>query len=352
MPILDQLAPDIAARMAAARVPGLAIALVRDGAVAEARGFGVTSVEDGGLPVTPQTLFQIGSTTKPLTGTLVMRLVAAGLLDLDRPLTDYPPGYALSEPGAAERVTLRRLLSHTAGLPWDQITPTRLYGRRDPGGLADYVRDELPTRPLVASPGTRWEYSNPGINLAAHLAEVATGRRYADLIAEYVAAPLGMARTGFDPAVALTYPAALPHDLTPEGTLIPWHRAPDNTAQYPSAFAYSTALDLANFALLHFQAGRFAAEQLLPPELIAAMHAPQAACSVDPFTHYGLAFFLGDYQGHRVVAHPGGIATHTSQFVLLPDDGLAAILLCNRGDDFGQHGGELIAAMLGALLTA
>ena len=140
MPILDRLAPDIAARMAEARVPGLAIALVRAGAVAEARGFGVTSVEDGGLPVTPQTLFQIGSTTKPLTGTMVVRLVAAGLLELDRPVSAYLPTLRLAEPGAAERVTLRMLLSHTAGLPWDQITPTRLHGRRDPAGLADYVR--------------------------------------------------------------------------------------------------------------------------------------------------------------------------------------------------------------------
>jgi CubicO group peptidase (beta-lactamase class C family) len=355
MSILDRLAPDIAARMAEARVPGLAIALVRDGAVAEARGFGVTSVEDGGLPVTPQTLFQIGSVTKPLTGTMVMRLVAAGLLDLDRPVSEYLPGLRLATPGAAERVTLRLLLSHTAGLPWDQITPTRLHGRRDPAGLADYVRDELPTRPLVAPPGTRWEYSNPGINLAAHLAEVVTGRAYPELIAEQITAPLGMARTTFDPAVALTYPAALSHDLTEEGTLVARHRVPDNTAQYPAAFAHSTALDLANFALLHLQSGRFGHAQLLPPDLVATMHAPQADVAVDPsggtFTAYGLGFFHGSFRGRRVVGHPGGIGTIASRFLLLPDDGLAAILLFNRADGFESHAAALVDAMLGALLT-
>lgn len=351
MALLNRLAPDIAARMDAARVPGLAIALVRGGAVAGARGFGVTSVEDGGLPVTPRTLFQIGSITKSLTGTLVLRLVAAGLLDLDRPVTAYLPDLTLAAPGAAGRVTLRLLLSHTAGLPWDQITPTRLHGRRDPGGLADFVRDELPTRPLVAPPGTRWEYSNPGISLAARVAEVVTGRDYAALIAEQIAAPLGMARTTFDPAVALTYPVALSHDLAPDGALVARHRAPDNTAQYPAAFAYSTALDLANFALLHLQAGRFGTDQLLPPALVAAMHAPQVACTLPPYTHYGLTFFLRDYRGHRIVGHPGGIATHGSRCVLLPDDGHAVILLYNRGDDFDAHADAIVEAACDALLA-
>src|SRR5438093_8086977 len=106
----------IADAMGAAGVPGLALAVVQGDEVVYARGFGVTSVEDGGLPVTPQTLFRIGSTTKPLTGTAVMRLVEAGQLDLDRPVRDRLDWFALSEPGA-ERVTLRMLMSHTAGLP-------------------------------------------------------------------------------------------------------------------------------------------------------------------------------------------------------------------------------------------
>src|SRR4051794_30959241 len=117
--------------MAAASVPGLALAAVHHGEVAYARGFGVTSVEDGGIPVTPQTLFQIGSTTKPLTGTMLLRLVERSDLDLDRPVQTWMPDFTLSEPKAAERVTLRMLLSHTAGLPWDQISPTRLFGPRD-----------------------------------------------------------------------------------------------------------------------------------------------------------------------------------------------------------------------------
>ncbi|MFN8537359.1 MAG: serine hydrolase domain-containing protein [Thermomicrobiales bacterium] len=288
------------------------------GALAEARGFGVTSADDSGLPVTPQTLFQIGSTTKPLTGTLVMRLVAAGLLDLGRPVIEYLPTFRLAEPGAAERVTLRLLLSHTAGLPWDQITPTRLHGRRDPAGLpttcaTNSRRARSSRRPApagsTATPASTSPRTSPKLSPAAPT----------PTIAEYITAPLGMARTTFDPAVALTYPAALSHDLTADGTLIPRHRAPDNTAQYPSAFAHSTVLDLANFALLHLQSGRFGDAQLLPPDLAAAMHAPQADCGLDPANgpsaSYGLTFFLTTILGRRCVGHPGGVFISPAGFL-------------------------------------
>ena len=113
--------------------PGVALAIVTGDTVSHARGFGVTSVEAGGQPVTERTLFQIGSVTKPLTGTLVMRLVERGLLDLDVPIRRWLPDVEFEAPGLADIITLRMLLTHTAGLPWNQISPTRVYGRRDPG---------------------------------------------------------------------------------------------------------------------------------------------------------------------------------------------------------------------------
>src|SRR5581483_7052762 len=101
--------------MQTAHVPGLALAIVKNQEILYARGFGVTSVEDSGMPVTPQTLFRIGSVTKPLTGTMIMRLVDEGKLELDSPVRAYLPWFTLSEPGAAERVTLRMLLCHMSG---------------------------------------------------------------------------------------------------------------------------------------------------------------------------------------------------------------------------------------------
>jgi CubicO group peptidase (beta-lactamase class C family) len=116
-----QLEQGIEAKMHESHIPGLALAIVQEHKLIYARGFGVTSVEGGGIPVTPETLFRIGSITKPLTGTAIMRLVEAGKLDLDIPVKAYIGWFRLSDPEATEHVTLRMLLSHTSGLPTDVL---------------------------------------------------------------------------------------------------------------------------------------------------------------------------------------------------------------------------------------
>src|SRR5215472_3326256 len=125
---LYTLERSITKHMDAAQVPGLALAIVREQEILYARGFGMTSVEDGGMPVTPQTLFRIGSTTKSLTGTALLRLVEAGMLDLDRPLKEYIDWLTFNEPNGAEKISSCMLLSHTSGRPTD----TPLQDRRDP----------------------------------------------------------------------------------------------------------------------------------------------------------------------------------------------------------------------------
>ncbi|HEU5376900.1 MAG TPA: serine hydrolase domain-containing protein, partial [Ktedonobacteraceae bacterium] len=114
-----ELEERIEQQMKDAHVPGLALAIVLGTEIIYAKGFGVTSIEDNGVAVTPKTLFRIGSVTKPLTGTAIMCLVEAGLLDLDQPVRTYIPWFSLSEAEASERVTLRMLMSHTSGLPTD-----------------------------------------------------------------------------------------------------------------------------------------------------------------------------------------------------------------------------------------
>jgi CubicO group peptidase (beta-lactamase class C family) len=114
-----QLDECIEEHMKQATVPAVALAVVNKEEILYARGFGLTSVEEGGAPVSPRTLFRIGSVTKPLVGTAVMRLVENGHLDLDQPLNEYIKWLRFSEPQAEERITLRMLLSHTSGLPAD-----------------------------------------------------------------------------------------------------------------------------------------------------------------------------------------------------------------------------------------
>jgi CubicO group peptidase (beta-lactamase class C family) len=322
---IEQLERCVADVMRTSSIPGLALAIVSDQAVIYAQGFGVTSLEDGGLPVTPQTLFRIGSTTKPMTGTAAMRLVEQGQLDLDVPIKSYIDWFAMRDPGAADRVTLRMLLSHTSGLPTDW----EFQGQHDPSGLAAHVRHDIPRYPLVAPPGAQFEYSNVGTNLAGYLIELVSGTSFAQAMRELVFDPLEMSRTTFDPTVAMTYPLAQGHVADHAGTLRVFHQYADHTAHYPAGFAISTVLDMANFAMMHLNSGRFRDRQILHPESVSLMQMAHSAFPKPEGEGYGFAFMIERYKGARLVGHSGSIPYFHSRFYMAPDAGVAVIAVAN-----------------------
>ncbi|HLJ33010.1 MAG TPA: serine hydrolase domain-containing protein, partial [Ktedonobacteraceae bacterium] len=249
-----------------------------------------------------------------------------GKLDLDTPVKAYIEWFRLSDPDATERVTLRMLLSHTSGLPTDG----QHFGSRDPRGLEISVREQIPEYVLLAPPNTVMSYSNPGLNLAGYLIEVASGKHYADFMQEAVFDPLQMLRTTFDPTKAMTYPLAQSHDLDRDGILHVQHQYADNVAHYPSGFAISSVMDLANFAIMHTQQGVFQGQQMLCPESVREMHRPQALLYTPDDDAYGLTFFLKTYKGLQQVWHDGGISTFGSRLALLPEKGIAVIMTFNR----------------------
>jgi CubicO group peptidase (beta-lactamase class C family) len=321
-----KLEQGIEEQLKATHVPGLALAIVKGQEVLYARGFGVTSVEDGGLAVTPQTLFRIGSVTKPLTGTMIMRLVEQGKLDLDKPVKEYIDGFTLSEPGAEDQVTLRMLLSHTSGLP----TRYRPFGPRNPEALEKHVREEISHYRFVAQPGKLYSYSNPGINLAGYVAQVAGGLPYTELMQSQVFEQLEMKRTTFDPLVAMTYPVAQSHDPQPDGTMQVEHQFGENAANHPSGYAMSTVVDLANFAMMHMNQGRLKDKQILSPEGVMEMHTPQSQSYTVSGSGYGITFMIYSYKGLRLVGHDGDSNTFLCKFVMVPDAQVAIIMMVNR----------------------
>lgn len=309
-----------------ADVPGVALAIVQGQHVVYAGGFGSTAIEDSCLPVSPHTLFRIASTTKPLTGTAAMHLVEQGKLNLDTPIRNYVPWLNFSRKGAAEQITLRLLLSHRSGLP----TEYQRNGNRDPTGLEAYVREEIPALPLLAPPGTEWHYSNPGINLAGYVVEAVCGRYFSEAMEELIFAPLQMSRTTFELAVAMTYPLAQAHHLNEQGQWSVLHRFWDRAAGNPSGGAFSTVLDMARFAVLHLNQGRFEGRQLLSSASIREMHTPQSNLVTSTGKQYGLTFFVERYKGMQRIEHWGGCDSFSSRFVLAPEAGLAVIVLHNR----------------------
>lgn len=332
--------------MRAHHVPGLAVAAVQGGEMVYARGFGVASVETG-QPVTADTLFRIGSITKSLTATAVMRLVQEGRLDLDRPVGDYVSGLRFSDEQAGPRITLRRLLSHSAGLPTDHNP----YGPRHPGALAEYVLNDVPRYRFVAPPGKLYAYSNPGPRIAGHVLQVVGGRPYTDMMRRLVLEPLGMDRTTFDPTVAMTYPLAQAHDLDPDdGVLRVRHRYADDASGYPSGFAISTVLDLCRFARMQLAGGRLDGRQVLSPQSAAEMQAEQVDRLTTAGGGYGLGLALDSYRGLRRASHNGSIGTFGSRIALLPAAGVAVVLLANRAAGFWGTLEHIVDALLDDLL--
>ena len=302
---LYTLEKSITRHMDVAQVPGLALAIVKEQEILYARGFGMTSVEDGGVPVTPQTLFRIGSTTKSLTGTALLRLVEAGLLDLDLPLSNYIHWLIFSDPAAASQITLRMLLSHTSGLPTD----VPLQDRRHSSGLEVFIREELPHCPLVARPGKLFAYSNLGLIVAGFLAQYVCEKPFTQVMQEQVFTPLEMHRTTFDPLVALTYPLAQAHVVGNKGRLSVEHRFLEDTANYPASFAMSTVLDMANFALMHLNNGLFRERVFLQPDTILRMQQPHTYLFTRKDLAYGLTFSLDSYHGQPLIGHDGAISS-------------------------------------------
>lgn len=324
---LEKLEQNIKAQMKANQVPGLAHLIMHNHEVIYAGGFGVTSVEDGGTPVTTQTLFRIGSTTKPLVGTAIMRLVESGKLDLDSPIKNYISWFSLSEEGAAECVTLRMLMSHTAGLPND----SQAFGECYAGALEAYVREKVSRYRLIAPPGKLFSYSNPSLVVVGYCAEVVSGKPFTELMQELVFEPLKMQRTTFEPTVAMTYPLAQAHSFKEEDeTLIVEHRFADNCGEYPSGFAMSTVFDLANFATMQMNQGNFLDKKVLSPESVGEMQKIQADYYVDINAGYGLTFYIRSYNGKRLISHGGELGNFQCHFSMIPDTGTAIIMLHNR----------------------
>lgn len=342
---IDAFEHQIAERMAATPTVGFAIAIVQGDEVRYARGFGMTSVEEGGVPVTPQTLFCIGSVTKTLTAAAIMRLIDRGVLDLDTAVSRYVPWLTFSRPEYADGVTLRRLLSHTSGL----IGTGGEFGPRDPSGLEAFMRERIPTAAFFAPPGTVHYYSNYGLSLAGYVAEMATETPYPDLMRDLVFAPLAMRRSTFDRTVAMTYPCALPHMEDDAGVLRVIHRVPDFAGGNPSGFALSTVLDLANVAIMHLNEGRFGGYAYLPPALVAAMRRPEARLYTAAEGGYGLAFASALYKGIRRVGHDGTLSSYACRLLMAPAERVAVVAVSNY-DFIGSGIIPLVDQVFDALL--
>ena len=263
--------------MASGQVPGAAVGIVKDGELVYAKGFGVTELGSD-EPVTPDSIFHMGSVAKTPTAMAIMQLVEAGKIDLDAPLTKYLPYFTLADPDLGE-VTIRRLLSHTAGMP-DPIDWLAEYQdenlRSDEAALDDYVRS-LSDQSLTYRPGEDWSYSNTGFDILGDVVAKVSGQAFEDYLQANVLTPLGMENSSYllsdvDPAKL-----AAPHMYDENGNAKTLDFYPYTRAHAPSGAFYSNVNDMARFAIANMNQGELDGTQVLPASAYDEMWAPQAA---------------------------------------------------------------------------
>ena len=317
-------------------VPGVSIALIRDGKIAWTRGYGVAY--EGGPAVTPDTLFQAASISKPVTAMAALRLTERGQLDLDADintvLTSWklPPGPGTGNTSA----TVRQLLSHTAGT---SVSGFPGYAAGKPVPTLVQVLDGAPpanTQPvrIVTVPGSAWRYSGGGYSVVQQALIDRTRQPFEALLLETVLKPAGMQDSRFAQPLppALLARAALPHDEAGK----PYAGGPYTYPELAAAGLWTTPADLARFAL-DLQRSVKGGKGVLSPQMARTMTAP-----VD--NRYGLGLQIEGEGQTLSFAHGGSNMGYQNTLFAYANRGDGAVVMTN-----GANGGELAGSVLRAL---
>ncbi len=309
------------------KIPGLAIAIARDSQVVWSKGYGFRDVEHQ-LPVTPRTLFAIGSITKSFTASLLGMLADSGKLDWDQPVREYLPDFRLQDPIAAEHMTARDLVTHRSGLP-----------RHDALWYATgFSREELYQRLRYLEPNkefrSTWQYQNLMFMTAGYLAGRLAGTSWEDLVQRRLLQPLGMTRS--DVSVTVSQKSddyALPYTLVNDSVKVVPFRNID--AIGPAGAINSDVEEMIRYVQFHINQGAYGGRQLLSPANALQIQTPQLVMPGTPqydeqgFNAYGMGLVLSTYRGEMLAQHGGGIDGFISLLSFLPRKKIGVIVLTN-----------------------
>jgi CubicO group peptidase (beta-lactamase class C family) len=324
--LFRELDAKIEAGMARYHIPGVAIGVLYQGEE-YVRGYGVTNV-DAPQPVDGDTLFRIASTTKTFTGTVVMRLVEQGKLDLSAPVRHYLPDFRVEDEEASAQVTLRQCLNHSAGWVGDDEAD---FGRGD-DSLARYV-DSMRKLPQLTPPGTQFAYCNTALDTAGRIIEVVTGQPYEEAVRALLLDPLELSRTRYFADELAGYSIAGCHSVVDDRAVFSpelWY-LPRNG--HPDGGLISSAREQLQYARFHMGDGRAAdGTQLLTPVSLQAMRADPGPSGtlVAELDGFGVTFGLRrTAEGVRVAMHGGSWAGQYSGFFFVPERDFAMTMLTN-----------------------
>jgi CubicO group peptidase (beta-lactamase class C family) len=324
-----------------AEKPGAAMAAFDAAGTIETGSWGWADIE-ANQPVLPDTPFIIASVSKPFVGIAVMQLVEAGRLELDADVNRWLPAPVRNPRFPDAPITLRQLLTHRSGIVSDWVGS--LYGMMastDPEpsatALAGFVDGYLvaggqwyrPANFASWAPGAGFEYSNPGISLAARLVELASGQDFPGYCREHIFGPLGMDHSFWflsEAAAGQAGTVAVPY-LPAGGGFI--RKGYYNAPFYPAAFLKTTAGDLARFGVCRLRGGEIDGVRLLSDASLAAMMTAQDGPAPVNWQEQGLVWQLRDVEGRRFIGHTGGLDGIASLFMLDLAAGRGALIITN-----------------------
>jgi CubicO group peptidase (beta-lactamase class C family) len=318
-------------------VPGLSVAIIKDGKVVLAKGYGVRKLGDA-IPVGADTLFGIGSNTKAFTTAALATLVDAGKISWDDPVYQRLPGFQMFDPYVSHEMTIRDLLTHRSGMGLGEgdllFWPPSTYTRAD---IIYRLRFMKP----ASSFRSHYAYDNLLYMTAGQIIPAVTGTSWDDYVREHIFTPLGMTNT--NTSTAAYKPGgdyAWPHSKV-DGKLqvVPFQNL-DNVG--PAGSINSSAVDMAKWVTVQLARGKIPnkdsrlfsearSREMWSPQTILPTREPNGPLAAlhANFAAYGLGWALRDYHGRKLVAHTGGVSGFVSRVMLVPEENLGVVILTN-----------------------
>lgn len=302
------------AEMQKHQIAGLSLMVVKDGRQIKTKGYGVANLE-WNVPVTKDTVFEIGSITKQFTAACILMLAQDGKLSLDDKISQH----LKNTPASWSNVTVRHLLTHTSGIT--------NYTGLDGFELTRHLTQEqfiqkLGSYPLSFQPGDAWSYCNSGYSLLGYIVENASGQNYWDFLRARIFQPLKMTATGNRTPGVIIPNRAAGYELAQQVSI---NRDYDLTDIFSAGAIVSTVVDMAKWdAALN-------GEQLLTQASKEQWWTP-AKLNNGKVEHYGFGWFLEPLKDHKDIGHGGSTSGFSCSIQRFPEDGLSVIILCNANE--------------------
>ncbi len=321
------------------KVPGVAIAVIQDGRIVLEKGLGVRELGKN-EPITPSTLFMIGSMTKPLTSLLMARLVDRKKFAWDTPVTKLLPSFALGDPDPTERATMAHTVCACTGLPrWDMEFIFE-WKNATPASRIELLRVMKPTTGF----GETFQYSNLMVASGGYVAAMTTTRAkdlkraYVDAMNAEVLGPLGMTSTALDLDVARKREHARPHGrtLTFDTQPIATETERGVDSVMPAGGVWSNVRDLSRWLLLELGKGTLDGKPVLSAANLLERRKPRVKISAKQ--SYGLALFIDESRGLHAIGHGGNTFGFSADATFFPEHGIGLVVLTNAAAANGYIG--------------